>query len=95
MKGDKADDRTGRTLCADRSKVGCGRKVATQLENAGYRAYFVGGCFRDGLLGRPIRDIDIATDAKPEAVLSLFPKAVPTGVQHGTSRSLSTGNRLK
>lgn len=71
------------------------RKVATQLENAGYRAYFVGGCLRDGLLGRPIRDIDIATDAKPEAVLSLFPKAVPTGVQHGTVTVIVDGQSFE
>ncbi len=55
-----------------------------RLVNAGYSAYFVGGCVRDGVLGRPMKDIDIATSAKPDRVMQLFPKAIPTGLQHGT-----------
>ena len=35
-------------------------------------AYLAGGCVRDALLGRPPKDYDVATDAKPEAVRSLF-----------------------
>src|SRR5690606_34254841 len=36
------------------------------------------------LLGKRIHDIDIATSAKPEQVLELFPHSIPTGLQHGT-----------
>ncbi|MBO8162969.1 MAG: CCA tRNA nucleotidyltransferase [Brevibacillus sp.] len=58
--------------------------VLERLENAGFEAYFVGGCVRDWLLGRPVHDIDICTNARPEEVMTLFPEHVPTGVKHGT-----------
>lgn len=54
------------------------------LLQAGFSAYFVGGAVRDTLLGKPIHDIDIATSAKPEQVLGLFARSIPTGLQHGT-----------
>lgn len=58
--------------------------VMKRLMENGYKAYMVGGCVRDSLLGRPVSDVDIATSALPEQVLSLFPRVVPTGLQHGT-----------
>lgn len=58
--------------------------VMNRLMGNGYKAYMVGGCVRDSLLGRPVSDVDIATSALPEQVLSLFPRVVPTGLQHGT-----------
>lgn len=62
--------------------------VLDALERAGHAAYFVGGCVRDALAGLPVKDIDIATDARPERVMDLAHaaglKPVPTGVDHGT-----------
>lgn len=58
--------------------------ILETLENAGFEAFFVGGCVRDKVLGRLIKDIDIATSAKPEDVIRLFAKTLPTGLQHGT-----------
>ncbi len=58
--------------------------VLHRLESAGYRAHLVGGCVRDILLGRRPQDWDVCTDARPEAVLALFRKALPTGLKHGT-----------
>ncbi|MEZ4431280.1 MAG: [cytidine(C)-cytidine(C)-adenosine (A)]-adding enzyme [bacterium] len=58
--------------------------VAEGLRGAGFEAYFVGGAVRDRLLGRPVSDWDIATDAEPEAVMGCFARAIPTGLQHGT-----------
>lgn len=50
--------------------------------------YLVGGSVRDLLLDRPIKDIDLATDCKPDQVeliaLANNIQFVPTGVQHGT-----------
>ncbi len=46
--------------------------VLSQLNNAGYEAYLVGGCVRDLLLGREPKDFDIATNAQPEQVKSVF-----------------------
>lgn len=59
-------------------------KVLRGLKAAGFEAYFVGGCARDRLLGRPVNDWDIATDAEPQQVVDLFDKTIPTGLQHGT-----------
>ncbi|MCF6272315.1 MAG: CCA tRNA nucleotidyltransferase [Rhodobacteraceae bacterium] len=62
--------------------------VFDMLERAGYRALAVGGCVRNELFGLPVKDVDIATDALPEAVMDLAQsaglKAVPTGITHGT-----------
>src|SRR5258707_12009329 len=64
------------------------RRLLEALAQAGIAARFVGGCVRDALLGRPIADIDIATPARPEAVIAALEKAqikaVPTGIEHGT-----------
>ena len=58
------------------------------LADAEIAARFVGGCVRDALLGHPIADIDLATPARPEAVIAALEKArikaVPTGIEHGT-----------
>lgn len=59
-------------------------EILETLEQAGYESYFVGGCVRDTLLGRPIHDWDITTAARPEAVMALFSHCVPTGIAHGT-----------
>lgn len=58
-------------------------------------AWFVGGCVRDGLLGRTVDDIDICTHARPEGVMALVEaaglKAVPTGLDHGTVTVVAHG----
>ncbi len=69
------------------------RRPATQrlcglFAGAGHRIYFVGGCVRNDLLGAPVADIDLTTDATPETVMNLADsagiRAVPTGLAHGT-----------
>lgn len=47
-------------------------KIVTRLHEAGYQALLAGGCVRDALLGRSIKDIDIATSARPDVVEALF-----------------------
>ncbi len=66
-----------------------GEKVLAHLLEKGYQAYFVGGCVRDEIMGRPVHDVDIATSAKPEDVMALFERTIPTGIQHGTVTVLS------
>ena len=74
---------TGPWLTAPETQVVC-----AMLAEAGYKALFVGGCVRNTLLQVPVKDIDIATDARPERVLELARKAglnaIPTGIDHGT-----------
>lgn len=46
--------------------------VTKTLENAGFEAYFVGGCVRDLVLGRKPKDWDVTTNATPEQIIPLF-----------------------
>jgi len=62
------------------------RQVIDRLQAAGYQAYLVGGCVRDLLLGERPEDFDIATDARPEEVLRLCPKAELVGAHFGVVR---------
>lgn len=49
-------------------------ETAKTLENKGFTAYVVGGSLRDTLLGREPKDWDLATNAKPEEIETLFSK---------------------
>ena len=49
--------------------------VIQTLNEAGFDAYLVGGCVRDALCGVEPKDFDVATNAKPEEVKSLFRRA--------------------
>ncbi|MBT6096584.1 MAG: CCA tRNA nucleotidyltransferase [Rhodospirillaceae bacterium] len=64
------------------------RAVMAALAADGTEVRFVGGCVRDGLAKRPVKDIDIATPDEPETVIELLGRAgirvVPTGLDHGT-----------
>ena len=53
--------------------------VVRTLQDAGFVAYIVGGAVRDLLLGLRPKDFDVATDATPEQVKSLFRRAFIIG----------------
>ncbi|HEY3973889.1 MAG TPA: CCA tRNA nucleotidyltransferase [Candidatus Sulfotelmatobacter sp.] len=53
------------------------------LRQQGFQAYLVGGCVRDLLLGREPKDYDVATNARPEQVMRIFPETYAVGVQFG------------
>jgi poly(A) polymerase len=57
------------------------------LRAAGHQAYLAGGCVRDLLAGREPSDYDVATSARPEEVLALFPGAVAVGAHFGVVRA--------
>jgi poly(A) polymerase len=59
------------------------QEIVASLQQAGFAAFWVGGCVRDFLLGREPQDFDIATDAKPEQVEKLFAKTIPVGKKFG------------
>lgn len=69
--------------------------VCAALTVAGYRALLVGGAVRNALLGQPVGDVDIATDALPAQVIVAVEaaglRAVPTGIDHGTVTVVSDG----
>lgn len=62
------------------------KTILCELEKSGYKAYVVGGCVRDSILGRIPHDWDICTNAQPEQVKTVFgcENVIPTGVKHGT-----------
>jgi tRNA nucleotidyltransferase/poly(A) polymerase len=57
--------------------------IAARLEGAGHTAYFAGGCVRDELLGLHPADYDVATQATPDQIRDLFPKARGVGEHFG------------
>jgi poly(A) polymerase len=57
--------------------------VVHTLAGAGHRAYLVGGCVRDLLMGHAPKDYDVATDAHPDAVMRLFGRAFGVGAHFG------------
>jgi len=77
------------------------RKVLRALAADGRPARFVGGCVRDGLLGRALSraDVDLATPERPETVLRLLAaagvRAIPTGLAHGTVTALVGEQRFE
>ena len=82
-------------LTGDWIRAGHVQSVLAMLAAAGHRALLVGGCVRNDLLGQPVADIDIATDARPLRVVELAAqaglKSVPTGIDHGTVTVIAEG----
>ncbi|MEM7169328.1 MAG: CCA tRNA nucleotidyltransferase [Pseudomonadota bacterium] len=60
---------------------------------------FVGGCVRDAILEKPIKDVDIATPDPPETVMKKLQaagvKAIPTGLAHGTITAVADGQNFE
>src|SRR5438045_2812354 len=57
--------------------------IVCTLREHSHRAYLVGGCVRDLLLGREPADYDVSTDATPEQVMRIFPETYAVGAQFG------------
>ena len=74
-------------------------KLINILSDNGCKAYAVGGCVRDYLLGKPEKDIDITTSAKPETVEEILKqnniKVIETGLQHGTVTAVLNGENYE
>ena len=67
-------------------------RLESVFRNSGYGFRLVGGVVRDLLLGETPKDIDIATECTPDAMIKLFQshgiRYIPTGLQHGTVTAL-------
>jgi poly(A) polymerase len=59
------------------------RDVIARLRGAGHQAYLVGGCVRDLILGHKPKDYDVATDARPDRIMDLFPRSGRVGAHFG------------
>ncbi len=64
------------------------QRVCGLLTDADYQVWFVGGCVRNALMGQPVADLDLSTNALPQKVMELAQaaglKVIPTGIDHGT-----------
>jgi poly(A) polymerase len=58
-------------------------EIVRRLQDAGFSAFWVGGCVRDFLLEREPQDYDIATSARPGQVEKLFKRTIPVGKKFG------------
>jgi tRNA nucleotidyltransferase (CCA-adding enzyme) len=74
-------------------------KIAEIMKKHGYRAYAVGGCVRDSVMGRVPSDWDMTTDASPENMIKIFDfegvRTIPTGLKHGTVTVLLDGDSFE
>jgi poly(A) polymerase len=67
------------------------REIVRKLRAAGHAAYYAGGCVRDLLTGTAPKDVDIATEARPEGVQKLFPRTYAVGAHFGVIVVLENG----
>jgi poly(A) polymerase len=70
-------------------------ELARRLKAAGHEALFAGGCVRDGLLGHPPEDYDIATSATPSEVLEIFPGSNEVGAHFGVVIAKHGGHHVE
>ena len=74
-------------------------KIAEIMRKYGFRAYAVGGCVRDSIMGRDPSDWDMTTDASPEKMIEIFDsegiRTIPTGLKHGTVTVLLDGDTFE
>lgn len=74
-------------------------RVINALRADGDDVRFVGGCVRDAIAKRPVKDIDIGTPSKPDRIIELLAKAgiksVPTGLKHGTVTAVTDGRTFE
>lgn len=61
------------------------KTILNTLVDNGYQAYFVGGCVRDYVLGREVKDYDVATNATPEDISRIFPNSGFVGKSFGVA----------
>jgi poly(A) polymerase len=70
-------------------------ELARTLKKAGHDAFFAGGCVRDTVLGHTPKDYDIATSARPNEILELFPGANEVGAHFGVIIVARDGHHIE
>src|SRR3990172_6545256 len=59
------------------------RMMVERLRASGHKAFLVGGCVRDTVMGSPPKEYDITTSASPEEIMRIFSNTVPIGASFG------------
>jgi tRNA nucleotidyltransferase/poly(A) polymerase len=67
-------------------------EVIKELRRHGHEAYFVGGCVRDMVMQIEPADYDVATSARPEEIVKLFPRTESIGAQFGVVLVIQRGH---
>lgn len=57
--------------------------IIKELNRKGFEALLAGGCVRDMLLSRRASDYDVATNARPDEVIKIFPRTLKVGAKFG------------
>jgi len=70
-------------------------QIVRRLRQAGFEAFWAGGCVRDALLGREPHDYDVATNATPDQIEALFSHTIPVGKQFGVIVVLEGGHQFQ
>src|ERR1044071_1545081 len=76
---------------ADSMMESTARRIVRKLREAGHVAYYAGGSVRDLLRGQAPKDIDVATDARPETVQKMFSRTYAVGAHFGVIVVLEDG----
>ena len=71
------------------------RRLVRRLREAGFEAYYAGGCVRDMLLGQAPKDYDVATNAGPDDVQRIFPHHVAVGAHFGVIIVVESGHSIE
>jgi tRNA nucleotidyltransferase/poly(A) polymerase len=77
------------------SSLEAATEAVRRLREAGFEAWFAGGCVRDRLLGREALDHDVATNAVPDEVQKVFRRTVAVGKQFGVIVALIRGREVE
>src|SRR4051812_27077901 len=67
------------------------RSIVARLREHDHAAYFAGGCVRDLVRGESPKDFDVATDARPDEVQSIFKRTYAVGAHFGVIVVLENG----
>ena len=70
-------------------------RIVRKLRDAGFESYLVGGCVRDLVSGKPPKDFDITTSARPEEVMRIFPHSIPVGASFGVVTVVEDGHNFE
>ena len=70
------------------------KKICAKLKENGFTAWLAGGCVRDGLMD-VAPDFDVATNARPKKIESLFNKTVDVGKSFGVIRVIEPSGDIE
>ena len=80
---------------ASKSPENIALAIVRRLQDAGFQAFWVGGCVRDFLLCRKPGDYDIVTSARPEQIEQLFQRTMPVGRKFGVMVVVEGGRQFQ